>query len=286
MLGALTHLRLYGVRAAALRALRDATPADAEAEAVLARDLSRDAGFAHAAPFFMGEQRQDLADAALAALRRDRDLCFRILFQSGLGALFVAGLAASGARITTGLALFAALLALPTWALALGGPSRFVESLLAMPLGGRPARDLAYARLLSTLALLLGAGTEPVSARAVTETLVGTRLPESVLGAALTGRGFAAGKIALRPEAESALLRGSVRLTRAAQLRFRFLILGVAAIGLAALFTGGFTTLRSEGLLPSLGPRGPVEIIHVPIEDRERDGSFLLRPATTGTAGS
>lgn len=279
MHGALTHIRLFGARAAALRTLRAATPSDADAEAILAGDLARLAGFAGALPFFVGEQRQDLADAALAALRRDRDLCFRILFQAGLGALFVAGLAASGAAITAALALFAALLALPTWALAVGGPRPLVEALLAMPLGGRPARDLAHARLLSTLALLLGAGVEPETARAVSETLVGTRLPESALGAALTGRGFAAGKVALRPEAEGALLRGSVRLTRSAQLRFRFLILGVAAIGLAALFTGGITTLRREGLLPSLHPPDAT-----PVEDSPRDATFSFTPATTGTA--
>src|SRR5688500_1399336 len=123
MLGALTHLRLHGARAAALVALREAQPVSPEAEATLARDLAREAGLDAAAPFFMGERRADLADAALAALRRDRDLCFRILFQSGLGALFVAGLASTGATLTLGLAAFAAFLALPTWAMAVGGPA-------------------------------------------------------------------------------------------------------------------------------------------------------------------
>lgn len=284
LLGALTHLRLYGARAAALRALREAAPADADAEAVLARDLSRAAGFAHAAPFFLGEQRQDLADAALAALRRDRDLCFRILFQAGLGALFVVGLAASGSAMTTALAVFAAFIALPSWALAAGGPTALVEALLAAPLAGRPARDLVNARLLSILGLLLGADTEPETARAVTESFVGTRLPDSALGAALTGRGFAAGKIALRPEAEDALLRGAARLTRGAQLRFRFLILGTSAIGLVALFTGGVQTLRREGLLPAFGPTPRGESVRIPIDDdRPRDATFLVRPATTST---
>lgn len=275
MLGALTHLRLYGSRAAALRELREANPPDADAEAVLARDLSRAAGLASAAPFFMGEQRQDLADAALAALGRDRDLCFRILFQAGLGTLFVVGLAVSGSGMTTGLALFAAFIALPSWALATGGPTALVEALLAAPLAGRPARDLVHARLLTILALLLGVGVAPETARSVAESLVGTRLPEPVLGAALTGRGFAAGKVALRPEAETALLRGAARLTRGAQLRFRFLILGISAIVLVALFTGGIQTLRREGLLPQLGGATDVE--------RPRDGVFLL-PATTGTS--
>lgn len=276
MLGALTHLRLFGSRAAALRALREATPADADAEAVLARDLACAAGFAHAAPFFLGEQRQDLADAALAALRRDRDLCFRILFQAGLGTLFVVGLAASGSSMTAALALFAAFIALPTWAVAAGGPPGFVSILLAAPLAGRPARDLVNARLLSMTGLLLGAGTEPETARAVAESFVGTRLTDPVLGAALTGRGFAAGKVALRPEAETALLRGSARLTRSAQLRFRFLILGISAIVLVALFTGGITTLRREGLLPALGPG----------DSSPRDATILLRPATTSTSSS
>lgn len=251
---------------------------------MLARDLSRAAGFPSAAPFFAGEQRQDLADAALAALRRDRDLCFRILFQAGLGALFVAGLSASGSAMTTGLALFAAFVALPSWAIAAGAPTALVHALLAAPLGGRPARDLVNARLLSIAGLLLGAGTEPDTARGAAETLVGSRLSESVLGTALTGRGFAAGKIALRPEAESALLRGSARLTRGAQLRFRFLILGISAIGLVALFTGGINTLRREGLLPGF-PKPPGEAIPLsPDDDRTRDATF--RPATTTTAHS
>lgn len=275
MLGALTHLRQYGVRTAALRALRDAAPADAESEAVLARDLAHAAGFGSAAPFFIGEQRQDLADAALTALGRDRDLCFRILYQAGLGTLFVGGLVAAGSAMTNALALFAAFIALPSWALAAGGPTALVDALLAAPLAGRPARDLANARLLTILALLLGAGTPSEIARSAAESLVGRRLPEPVLGAALTGRGFAAGKIALRPEAEAALLRGAARLTRGAQLRFRFLILGISAIVLVALFTGGIQTLRREGLLPQLGGATDVE--------RPRDGVFLL-PATTGTS--
>lgn len=274
MLGALTHLRLYASRTDAIKALRDATPADAGAEAALARDLAKAAGMAHAAPFFAGEQRQDLADAALAALRRDRDLCFRILFQSGLGALFVAGLAAAGAPITGVLAALAAFLALPTWAIAFGGPDALVDVLLAAPIAGRPARDLVHARALSMLGLLLGAGTEPATARAIAESIAGRALPEPVLAGALTGRGFAAAKVALRPEAEQALLRGSARLTRGAQLRFRFLILGVAAIGLAGIFTGAITTLKSEGLLPGMPTPPP------------RDGTFRFEPLSLPTSGS
>lgn len=279
MLGALTHLRLYGSRAAALRALRDAEDADP----ALAERLATAAGFGEAAPHFTGTHRRDVADAALAALGRDRDLCFRILFQAGLGALFAAGLASAGARLTTFLALFAAFLALPTWALAVGGPAPLVEALLAAPLGGRAARDLLHARLLTLLALLLGAEIEPATSRAVAESLAGARLPEAALGAALTGRGFAAGKIALRPEAEDALLRGAARLTRAAQLRFRFLILGVAAIGLVALFAGGVTALRDQGLLPGLGGPPAVPTRLPPDDDREREGRFVLPTAITSS---
>ena len=288
MVGAFTHLRLHGARAAALRALRDAAPPDARTEADLARELTGAAGIPDAAPFFVGEKRADVADAALAALRRDRDLCFRILFQAGLGALFVAGLAAAGARVTTALALFAAFLALPTWVIAIGAPTPFVEVMLAAPLAGRAARDLVHARLLTLLALFLGAETEPAAARAIAESLVGTRLPESALSAALTVRGSFQGKVALRPEAEDALLRGAARLTRGAQLFFRFLILGVAAIGLAALFAGGITTLRDQGLLPALGPAkpgAPGETIRLPSDDRTRDGTILLTPATSDTSG-
>lgn len=282
MIGALTHLRLYASRAAALKALRDATPADADAEAALARDLAKAAGMAHAAPFFLGEQRQDLADAALAALRRDRDLCFRILFQSGLGALFVAGLAAAGAGITSGLAAFAAFIALPTWLIAIGGPDGVVQVMLAAPLAGRPARDLVHARGLSMLAMLVGADTEPATARAVAEALAGARIPETVLAGALTGRGFAAGKVALRPEAEDALLRGSARLTRSAQLRFRFLILGVSAIGLVAIFSGAITSLQREGMLPRLVPTPPPRDARFVFPSPEADAT----PATTTTSGS
>ena len=284
MLGALTQLRLYGSRIAALRALRDAEPPDAESEATLAKELSRAAGMAEAAPFLTGERRRDVADAAITALGRDRDLVFRVVFQAGLGALFAAGLAAGGARMTTGLAAFAAFLALPTWVLAVGGPAGLVEAALSAPLGGRAARDLLHARLLTMLALLLGAETDPATAKSVAESLVGTKLPESVIAAALSGgRGFATGKVALRPEAEAALLRGAARKTQAAQLRFRFLILGTAAIGLTALFAGGVRTMRDQGMLPGYGPaasatRTPVD------DDAVRDGVFLL-PATTGTSG-
>lgn len=285
MIGAFTHLRLYGSRVVALRELRDFEPAATIGdEGERSRALARAAGLEEAAPFFTGPHRRDLADAALAALGRDRDLCFRILFQSGLGLLFAVGLASAGASLTTNLAIFAGFLALPTWALAVGGPTAIVELLLAAPLGGRAARDLLHARLLTVLALLLGADVEPTIARRVAESLAGAKLPEPVLGAALTGRGFAAGKIVLRPEAEDALLRGAARLTRAAQLRFRLLILGVAAIGLAALFAGGVTTLRDQGLLPSLGGRPAGEPTQLPFDpEREREGSFVAPTAITSS---
>ena len=281
--GALTHLRRYGARVAALRMARDAEPPGADVEAELARETAIAAGMPAAAPFLTGANRRDVADAAITALGRDRDLCFRILLQAGLGALFVAGLGFAGARLTAGLAVFAAILALPTWALALGGPDAFLAILLAAPLAGPPARALLHARLLTVLALLLGAETEPAAARAIAQALVGAPLPDAVIANAMApGLGFGAAKVALRAESEAQLLRAAARLTQRAQLTFRFLILGVSAIALAALFAGGITRMRNAGML---GPKPEGDVVHVVDDDRERPATIDMSPRSTTTAG-
>lgn len=234
MTGALTQLRLMPSRIAALKTIRDAESAPPDLPALL--DV---AGLTTAGPIFAGERRVDSAEAALAALSRDRGILIRLLMQAGVALVFVVGLAMTPSPLTRAMAALAACLVAPTLMLVVGAPGTLAELLLAAPIAGRPALDLVHARALSMLALLLGADAEPAIARAAAEAFVGRRLPEPVVVRALSPGGFAQ-KAALRAESETALLRGSMRLVSSSQIRLRLLLLGIAAIVLAALFAPAF----------------------------------------------
>lgn len=258
MEGALTSLRLHGVRAAALRSIRESTAVDLGPLAAIAAEGS---AFAAAAPLLEGAQRRDAAEAALAALAREREIHVRVLLQSGVAVVFVSGLWYAGVPVTRLLGALAALLSLPTWALAVGAPRPVLELLLAMPVAGRAALDMLHARSLSVLAMFVGSGFDPDLSRRIADDHVGRALPDAVIEAALGAGGFAQ-RAGLREESEPLLLRAAGRRVTASQIRARFLLLGLAAIALVFLFTPAF---RSIDFAP----------------EPARDARFV--PATTST---
>lgn len=258
MEGALTSLRLHGLRAAALRSIRES-----EADlGPLAGIAAAGSNFAELLPLVEGDRRRDAVEAALAALAREREIHLRVLLQSGVAVVFVAGLWYAGAPVTRLLAVLAAFLSLPTWLLALGAPGPVLELALAMPVAGRSALDMLHARGLSVLAMFVGSSFDPDLSRRITDDHVGRALPDSVIDSALGGAGFAQ-RAKLREESEPLLLRAAGTRITASQLRSRFLLLGLAAIALVFLFTPAF---RSIDLFP----------------EAPREGRFV--PATTGTS--
>lgn len=197
--------------------------------------LASVAGFGLATHLFEGERRRDVIDTAVAVLGRERSLHIRVLVQAGIGVLLTVCFATSPTTITHLMAIVAAVAAAPTWVLALGAPDAIAAFVLTVPIFGAPARELLHARLLSALALFLGVGAEPPLARAIAERFVGAPLSDRTIALALSPSGSAR-NVALREESEGALLRASRRLERTAQIRVRFLYLGITAVTLAGVF--------------------------------------------------
>lgn len=250
MEGALTSLRLRRTRVVALKAIRDLDPqATPEEEARFVLPLAHEAGFAAAAPLMTGEARRDLADTALAVLAREQQINFRLLLQSAVALLFFSGLLYAGAPVTRMCAALAFVIALPTWALAIGVPRGLLEVLAAAPVAGRPAFDMLHSRGLTTLALFLGSGIDPALARKIAEDHVGIPVPERLVRNAVAPGAPAAKPVTLREESETALLRAAAYHVRASQLRLRLLLMGVVTIALGAAFYPGMRDVlqRSSG---------------------------------------
>lgn len=241
MEGALTSLRMHRTRVIALRAIRDLDPqATPEEEARFVLPLAHEAGFAAAAPLMAGDARRDLADTALAVLARERQIEFRLLLQSAVAVLFFSGLLYAGAPVTRMCAALAFLIALPTWALAIGVPRALLEVLTAAPVAGRPAFDMLHARGLTTLALFLGSGVDPALARTIAEDHVGVPVPERLVRDAIApGAPMGKKPIVLREDSETPLLRAAAYHVRASQLRLRLLLMGVVTVALGAAFYPG-----------------------------------------------
>ncbi len=246
------------MRAAALHSIRDTT-ADLGPLALIAAEGS---GFRELLPLLEGAQRRDAVESALAALAREREIHLRVLLQGGVAVVFVAGLWYAGAPVTRLLAVLAAFLSLPGWLLAVGAPDPVLELALAMPIAGRSALDMLHARGLMVLAMFVGSGFDPDLSRRIADGHVGRALPDSAIDSALGAAGFAQ-RAKLREESEPLLLKAAGRMITASQLRARFLLLGLAAIGLVFLFTPAFQQI-------DLTPDPP------------REGRFV--PATTGTS--
>jgi hypothetical protein len=272
---------MYGMRRAALEALRALEPeiVDANAPVVVAdppverhtdpgaaplhrinlpprvpaadprarriAEIALATGFGDAAPLFTGPAWRDAVDAAAAVLGRERSLHLRVIFQAGIGALLVVCFATAGSPVTRAMAAVAALLSFPTWMLALGAPSGVAAAVFAAPVVGTAARQVVHSRLLTIVALFLGAGAAPQLAIELAERHVGAILPGEVVARALSPTGTFSGKVALRPEAEAALLRAAARLERVSQIRVRMTLLAVTAITLAAVFAPAFRQAAS-----------------------------------------